>query len=231
MLRRLVARGFDGLLIDGRGTIRGPVGAAQLINGLNIAYAAETGNGGLRLPQITHEDGKQFFLDLRPYRDVWRAHEPGKLNDQDKYSYWERKEREWIAVLWLDGFYTADPSPDDLDRDRIYWGPFDANVVFVNPSDRTRTVDLEFTIGVEVTGPFEFTLSGLVSDRFALDRITDPSDPDELGRHGRYRNYERLELPPGRTRLHIRCRPPAYFLPFDRRNLCYFISNFKLTER
>jgi hypothetical protein len=131
--------------------------------------------------------------------------------------------------LWLDGFCVSDPL--EPGGERLFWGPFDATLVFVNPTDRTRTVDISFTIGVDVVGPFDLSLSGLVTDSFTLDKITEKDDPQDLKRHGRGKEYLGLELPPGRSAIHFRCRPPSYFLPFDRRNLCYFIRNFKLEER
>jgi hypothetical protein len=225
MLERIVARGFDGLLIDGRGfpAARDADRAAALINRFNGAFQALVGNGRARLPEIVHEDGKQFFLDLRPFRDAWRERKPGEFARREQY------EREWIPPLWLGGFYVSEPPPDG--GERVYWGPFDATLVLVNPTDRTRTVDLSFSIGVEVAGPFDLTFSGLVNDEFTLDKIHDKDDPQDLRHHGVPKKYEGLKLEPGRSQIHIRCRPPSYFLPFDRRNLCYFITNFRLTER
>jgi hypothetical protein len=182
------------------------------------------GNGRSRLPEIVHEDGKQFFLDLRPFRDAWREKKPGEFARREQF------EREWIAALWLDGFTVYDPPADG--GERYFWGPFDATIVLVNPADRCRKIDLSFNIGVEVAGPFDVTLSGLVNDSFVLDKPHDRDDPQDLRTHGQLKKYEGLELPPNsRKELHIRARPPSYFLPFDRRNLCYFITNFKLTER
>jgi hypothetical protein len=223
MLKRIVARGFDGLLIDARGfpVLGGVKQATKLVQTIHDLYATVVGRRGARLPEIVHEDGQQFFLYLRPFRDVWREKDPHEFADRERY------EREWIAPLWLDGFHVHDPTGEG---ERLFWGPFDATLVLVNPTDRPRTVDLSFTIGVEVAGPFDIAFSGLVSDNFTLDRdLNSPQKPTPAALDKR---YERLELPPeSRSTLHIRCRPPSYFLPFDRRNLCYYIANFKLVER
>jgi hypothetical protein len=220
-LKRIVARGFDGILIDGRGfpVIRGVNQATELINHLNNTYAAELGRGGVRLPEIVHEDRRQFFLDLRPYRDVWREKKP------DQYAQMEAQERDWVAPIFLGGWQLYDPEGGE----RVAWGPPKAQLVFINPSDRTRRFDLSFTIGVDTVGPFEVSFGAPLNDSFTLDKIADPADPFDLKRYGIPKKYE-LELPPGRTVIEIRCRPPGYFLAVDSRNLCFFIKDFKLAE-
>lgn len=215
MLRRIVARGFDGVLIDGRGfpPAREVDRAAALIERFNNAYRALAWPRQDNLPKVTHEDGRQFFLDLQPFRDAWREKEPAKFAEA------ARHEREWVAALWLAGFFVTDPADDG---EWYVWGTPDAAAWLVNPADRARHFDLSFTIGVEADGPFEFTLSGLVCDSFALER---PGS----ARFGEQKHYA-IELPPGRSSVRIRCRPPDYFST-DSRNLCYFIKDFKLTEK
>jgi hypothetical protein len=227
MMERLVARGFDGLLIDGRGfpPARGADRAATLITRLNQRFQAQVGNAQVFLPKITHEDGKQFFLDLRPFRDAWRERDPVGFARQEK------EEHEWIATLWLGGYIVYNPPPDGTGRERVFRGPFDATVVFINPTDRTRVVDLSFVIGVDTVGPFDITFSGLVKDHFTLDKVFEGDDPQNQKHQTEAKRYEKLELPPGRSMIHIRCRPPEYFLPFDRHNLCYYITDFQLVER
>ena len=136
-------------------------------------------------------------------------------------------EREWVAPLWLGGYFLPDPEEDG---ERLQWGPYDAQLVLVNPADRTRTFDLSFTIGTEVAGPFEVTLGAPLNDAFELNKVWDKDDPLDLKRHGTKRAYQ-IAVPPGRTSIRIRCIPPDYFLPFDKRNLCYFIKDFTLRER
>jgi hypothetical protein len=226
MMERIVARGFDGMFIDGRGFPGGGTAdrAAALIKRLNDRYQAYVGNGQAYLPKITHDDGRQFFLDLRPFREAWREKKPAE------YAQCENEEREWIATLWLDGFSVANPPQDGSSRDRIFFGPFDATIVFDNPTDRARVVDVSFVIAVDLAGPFDITFSGLVEDRFSLEKI-EKEEPQAPKRHTATKKFEKLELPPGRSTIHIRCRPPSYFLPLDKHNLCYYITDFALVER
>jgi hypothetical protein len=219
MLRRIVARGFDGLLIDGRGfpPARNVDHAAALIKRLNDAYRAMAWPANCDLPQVAHEDGKQFFLDLQPFRDAWRA------KDAPGFAAAAARERDWVAALWLAGFLVTDPVEDG---EWYVWGTRDAALWLVNPADRTRHFTLSFTIGVDADGPFDFDLSGLVSDSFTLDR---PPGMAAGQRHGQEQRYA-FELPPGRSSVRIRCTPPAHFAT-DGRELCYFIKDFKLAEK
>jgi hypothetical protein len=221
-LRRIVARGFDGLLIDGRGfpIIRGVNQVTELIRVVNNTYEEDLGRRGVRLPEIVHEDKVQFFLDLRPFRDAWRQKKP------DDYAQQVARETEWVAPIFLGGWLLVELEGGE----RVAWGPPKAQLVFVNPTERTRKFDLSFTIGVDTIGPFDMTLGAPLNDSFPLSKVSDPSDPQDLKRHGQFKKYE-LELPPGRTTVQIRCRPPDYFLPFDSRTLCYFIKDFSLRER
>jgi len=220
MLERIVARGFDGLLIDGRGfpAARDADRAAVLIKRINGAFQAVVGQPGVLLPQIVHEDGKQFFLDLRPFRDAWRTMKPADYARQEAY------ERDWVAPLWL-GFFVTEPSDDG---ERLIWGTPDKTLYLVNPADRTRRFEIAFTIGVDTTGPFDFTFSGLVTDSFTLEKPPGKDDHDTK-RYGIPHSYI-VDLPPGRSMIRIRCRPPEYFAS-DSRNLCYFIKDFRLLER
>src|SRR5205814_1877567 len=105
LVEHVVYRGFDGLLVDTRGfpsTKEGNKGDA-IIKKIKDKYAAlvqaRTGQRNAKLPLIPHDaDGRQVFLDLRPYRDELRALDP---------AYFEakvREECEWVAVIWLNGF-------------------------------------------------------------------------------------------------------------------------------
>jgi hypothetical protein len=221
-LRRIIARGFDGLLIDGRGfsMSRDVDHAAAFVNRLNELYRAVAGSQAGRLPEIVHEDGKQFFLDIRPYRTAYQRIDPVG------YARSVTEEAEWVAPIWLGGCLLAEPEGGE----RVVWGPFDAQLVLINPAERTRKFDLWFTIGVDTVGPFDISFGPPLNEAFPLDKMTDQADPHDLKYHGTPKHYE-LELPPGRTTIHIRCRPPEYFLPFDKRNLCYFIKDFSLRER
>jgi hypothetical protein len=224
LLLRLIGRGFDGLLLDGRGFPPTKDGdrATTLLNRANELYRQLAGvPHTARLPEVVHEDRKQFFIDLRPYRDAYRRTDPRG------YERRVREEAEWIAPLWLGGFFT--PLPLDESGDPLRLGRFDSDLVLVNPADRVRTVEISFIIGVDVPGPFDFVVG--VPGRpplgeFTLDKI--PGDDSE--RKGERKTFQ-VRLEPGRNVVHFRCRPPSYFLPFDRKNLSYFIEDFRLREK
>jgi hypothetical protein len=230
LLQRVVYRGFDGLLVDKRGyptTISGNR-ATLLIEEIQRKYTAlvkdRTGQRNARLPEIVHtEDGQQIFLDLRPYRDELR-----NLLGPDHYEAEVTREREWVAVIWLNGFCGPE---DPAEYNRLRHGPPDGKAVIINPSDRTRTFRLRMTFGVNTPGPFHLRLSGLAADEFDLDKR--PADWPAGGppaRFGVEREYV-VEVPPGRHAIRFRCTPPAHFIPDDHRKLCYFIKDFRMEER
>lgn len=83
-LRRIAARGFDAVFIDTRGypprrqssTKSEPTSAVNPIDRFHAEYAKLVNDKEKKLPEVIHEDGKQFFLNLRPYRDALRNLDP-----------------------------------------------------------------------------------------------------------------------------------------------------------
>ncbi len=231
-LSRIVARGFDGLFIDARGFPPRkpepgkdePVVAVNPRDRVHALYASHIKHSAARLPEVVHEDGKQFFIDLRPYREALRRIDPVKL-ERDAI-----RESEWIAPLWLKGFTVFD---NIHDGDVTHWGTYEATLGFVNPSDRYRTIDVSFTVGIEVAGEFHFSCSGLAGlhewEREFV-RVKNPSEEDR-GRKAEGHALHGIELPPGRSTLRIRCTPPPSFVPHDHRKLCYFVKDFRLVEK
>jgi hypothetical protein len=224
MLLRVVARGFDGLFIDGRGfpPIRDPkqrLGAAEIITEINQAYADALGRKVAQLPEIRHLDHQQFFLDLRPFRDAYRER-PDLVAALESL---ERQEREWVAILWLDGFVSPEP-PGFADEYRE--GPGDATAVFVNPADRPRRLRVTMHFGVMQPGVYDMQLSGLVEDQFPIEKPRADRDPRN---GGPIRTYT-FTLPPGRHAIRFRCTPPPDFMPSDHRKMCYFIKDFEKAE-
>ncbi len=220
LLRRIVFRGFDGLFVDSRGfsTTKDGNLASILIRDLNATYAQLANHRNARLPQIVHEDGLQFFLDLRPYRELLKK-------DPAYYEAGVKREHEWVAVIWLDGFMSPEP-PGYYDL--LRYGPPKAHAVVINPSDRTRKFKMQFRFGVDSPGPFQLQLSGLVNDDFPLDK-----KPTEFGtpviRHIVPKDYI-VEVPPGRHKIDFRCTPPPHYIPTDHRNLCFYILQFEMKE-
>jgi len=217
-LKRIVAAGFDGVFIDGRGfPIEGPLTAPMLINEIQKAYQAEPRRSSLRLPEIIHSDGVQVFLDLRPYRDAWRA------NPDNDYEGYARHERDWVAVIWLEGFFSPEPTGSGHE---FRFGPRDATAWFINPTDRDRRFRIRMTFGGTTQGIRHFKLTGLVNEEFDVE--TRPGDLDAK-RYGREMTWE-ITVPPGRHFLRIRCTPPPDFMPNEVRKLCYYIMDFHKHE-
>jgi hypothetical protein len=226
MLQRVVARGFDGLFIDGRGfppisEENRRIGPGQIIAAINDEYAVELkqlGRPVVPLPQEDQGDQQQFFLDLRPYRDAYKQNHPAVYDDL------ERKEREWVAVLWLEGF--ASPELPGF-ADEYREGPRDATAWFVNPSDRTQTFLISMKFGCLQPGTYQMNVAGLgVNEDFVIER---PFGETDTRQHLTHKPY-RVEVPPGRHALRFRCTPPPDFIPSDHRRLCYFIKDFRKTE-
>jgi len=223
LLRRVVLMGFDGLLVDQRGYAITKEGnrAAVIVSTLHHLYANLAGQPGARLPEITHSDQDQFFLDLRPYRDLLRQKLSTPPYDYESYA---KKERELPSLLWLAGFYRM--VNEHGEQEAIRRGTYKATAWFVNPTDRTRKFTVSLVLGTENPGTFHMKLTGLINDEFEMDRRSDDWDAKQFGMP---RKYE-LEVPPGRHRIDIRCTPPPDFVPGDIRKLCYYVLNVHIEE-
>jgi hypothetical protein len=229
MLQRVVYRGFDGLVIDLRGYAAGRERNDGLVRMHKVKEAAR--QVGAAVPQIAHEDGKQFFLDLRPYRERLRAIHGQKWFDEEV-----RREKERVVVLWLEGFHGKEPY-EVVQGTR--WATGTATAVFVNPSAKDKEVVLHMAFGVDAKGTFEVTIDGGglpqhdrdpgtfvpggFADGFTLEKTADP--PRDLLR----RSYQ-LRVPPGRHAVVFRCRPPPTFLPVDHWPLYYYIHGFVMKQ-
>ena len=231
-LRRVVVRGFDGVFIDGRGYLprrvepgkSEPVSVVNPRERIHAIYGDLVKQSTARLPEVVHKDGKQFFLDLRPYRDAYQ-----RVVGAEEFDRQARTERELVVPLWLKGFTVDEPV---YDGECLLWGSYNSTLVLVNPTDRTRNVDLTFVIGVDVAGEYGFAFSGLpglMNGEFSVEK---PFEEDSQNRT-RHMTIKTLhaELPPGRTAVRIRCTPPPWFFPGDHRKMCYFIKNFRVVEK
>ena len=228
LLRRAAVRGFDGLAVDKRGFFsdkkRNSTNGNQKVN--DLLQAASEIKPGLRLPVINHEDGWQTFIDIRPYRDALIA------QSREQFEAWEREERELLYVLWLRGFVSHEPPGYE---DGLRFASPKGTMILVNPSDRTRTVKLEMTFGVDSQGEFDLRFDSKLSQSdgqpFA-DHLPDLQKPDgawkpETRNFGERRSYT-VVLPPGRHVVSFRCRPPSSFMPPDW--MCYFVLDFRMKE-
>lgn len=212
-VRRWVASGFDGVLVDGRGFLTAEDGN-RVVNEIREAIPDR-----VPLPKVIHEDGKQVFLDLRPYRD-WE-----KTNHPAAFERYVQHERERVALCWIRGF----PSPEGYGREHFHrLGYRSAAFQFVNPSNRDRTFEFAATFDTEYDGVFRVRLScpGLVEDEFEIGG----SIEDDPRRPGGRRWVHRFVIPPGRHTVRVTCTPPPKFILGDTRPICYYLQDIEFKE-
>ncbi|OWK47016.1 hypothetical protein [Fimbriiglobus ruber] len=139
MLRRLVARGFDGLFIDnsGRATVR-------LVEITDVL--------GTHTPRVDHLDGEKVFFDLRPFRDRLRQ-ELGT----ERFADLCRTEAETVRILWLQGFSESEPHSTE---EYCHWGGPAGEVVVVNPTARERKLRLEAVLNTNWEKPADLRILG-----------------------------------------------------------------------
>ena len=228
LLRRLVARGFDGVVVDKRGFAVTDQNQGDLL--VNALLVTAEGATKTRLPVVIHEDRDQVFIDLRPYREWKLKQDPAGFEAE------ARREREWVAITWIRGFHTTDLHGVN---DKFRWVEPAATAVIVNPADRTRRFRFSAEIGTDRTGVFHVAIDGggLVwadrpggpgpwADEVALDK--GPHDWSDL-KYGEKRSYV-IEVPPGRHTVRFRCQLPAGYMPGEARDTCYYLRDIKFTE-
>ena len=227
IVRRLAARGFDGIFIDKRGFMRDDRdhGEALLID---LKAGAES-NGRVKLPLIPHPDGHQAFLDIRPYRDWLRAQDPVQ------FAEWEAEERDWVALTWIQGTLSTETyGLEDLHR----WMFRKSMAMIVNPSDRTRTFRFAASVGSDADGQFEIHIRGATItwlspdgptpwiEDFSIEKKEGDWDKRKVGTPKDYL----LQIPPGRHYVKLWCTVPESFMPGDARPICYFLREIKFHE-
>ncbi|WP_088252570.1 hypothetical protein [Fimbriiglobus ruber] len=204
MLRRVTLRGFDGLFVDRRGYA--PADADKLLADLRALLGTGT-------PPLIHPAGNQLFFDLRPYREKLRS-ELGA----DAFAAAAKVESEQVRVLWLNGFHSTEGLGYEW---RSRWCSATGQAVFVNPTDRPRTIHLYMAFRTNSPDPSDVQITGgeLWTDRFPVNNITPPIE-------------RTIVVPPGRHTVRFRCRPPKSWIPFDARRLMFCIIHIRpnLTE-
>jgi hypothetical protein len=154
---------------------------------------------------------------LRPYREELRATNPSLFDAKVK------EEQVWVAVIWLNGFWSADPPGQ---KNPLRWGPADGDVWVINPSERLRKFQVSMKFQPTASGNFHMRLSGLVDDEFHVESKSQDKEITKVEK-----NYL-IEARPGRDVIHIHCTPPPnYYFPEDNRSLCYQVTDFKIEER
>jgi hypothetical protein len=213
-LRRIVFRGFDGLFIDKHGYATTKEGnrAVTLLANIQHLYASLAGQPTARLPEITHEDREQFFVDLRPYRELLKQ----KLRPPFDYEAYAKAEQELPTIIWLSGFYTTTNEFGEFLSTR--YGTPKGIAWFINPSDRTRTFTVSMRFSTDIPGTFQLKMTGLLADEFEL-----------VKKSPLVREFH-VEVPPGRHRIQFRCTPPPSYIPTDIRRLCYEVSDIRIRE-
>lgn len=201
MLKRLVLRGFDGLFVD-RGGYE-PAAADKLFADVRRVLGPDA-------LHFDHPDGQQLVFDLRPYRDRLRQ----ELGDQ--FDALAKQEAEAVRVLWLDGFVSFEKPGEEW---RHRWCGPTGEAVFVNPTDRPRTVKLEMMFHTFTDDPADVRIDGgeLWAERFPVNRHTAPIE-------------RTLVVPPGRHTVRFRAKMPPGELPRDSRRLTFFIAGFRMTQ-
>ncbi|HEX4609145.1 MAG TPA: hypothetical protein VH092_13145, partial [Urbifossiella sp.] len=219
---RMVARGFEGVLVDGRGFLT-PADGNRVVREIRDAA------GGKLPPEIIHEDGRQVFLDLRPYRDWLKGQNPALFERE------ETRELERVALCWLRGFPSTEPYGMEF---RHRWAYRSAAFQLVNPTDRSRYFDFAATFDTDQEGEFQVTLSGR-----GITWVNRPDGPapwedtitfgtprgEEPRRQGPRKTY-RIEVPPGRHDVRFTCTPPPKFISGNTRPIYYYLENIGFTE-
>jgi hypothetical protein len=218
-VRRIVARGFDGLFIDTRGypVVKGENLGHILVQ--NVEYVCTEIPGGQKPREIVRVEGRdhdQVFVDLRRFRDTWRA------IGEAEYERYVREEREYMAVTWLKGIHPHGTPGDD---NRVRWCTRSGLAVVNNPTDRTRTVRIAMRFGTDFKGVYHITVSGLIQDELDVEKGLSSVVKDS----GVPRAYT-VEVPPGRHEIRFKCVPPPDFMPVDSQYDLFFIQNFLLRE-
>lgn len=203
-LRRLVAVGFDGLLIDTRGL--NPIRYGELLKGLDGAL----GHGSAR---INHPDGSLIYFTLSPYRDfLVRNSGAAELDRQS------RKEREEPMALWMTGFRSYEPSGFEW---RSHFCQPDGQIVLVNRTDHPITVQVRMKFRTVFKGAAGLAIDAGPQWRDEFE-ITSEQKPPEYVRT--------LVLEPGKHKIHLKCSPRINVLPTDSRREVFTVLDFRMAE-
>jgi hypothetical protein len=230
ILRRLAARGFDGIFLDKRGYMFDREHGGD--QGDKMIADLKASAGRVKLPVIEHSDHRQAFVDIRPYRDWLQAEVPLL------FEKWAREEREFVAITWINGFLSTESYGL---RDNHRWGYTKGTAVIVNPSDRVRKFRLAATFGVDTGGDFTIRIDGSSitqvnrpggagpwTDQFLIETELFPGPPP-YRRLLTAKEYI-LEIPPGRHTVKFRCATPYHYMPADPRPLSYYLTEIQFSE-
>lgn len=201
-LQRLVAVGFDGLLVDTRG-LNPRWYAEYFVPGLEQSL----GRGVVR---IADPDRGLVFFSLKEYRQTLEQNSPAHLEAIAK------AEREKPVALWLSGFESYEPVGYEW---RTRWCGPRGTLVLVNPTDRPITLDIRMKFRTTYNDRATLAITGGVwADEVEIGADATPYQVC-------------VTLPPGRHRVGFKCKPHVGVLPGDSRNQLFVVLDFKWTEK
>ena len=219
LLRRLLVRGFDGIVVDRRGFLE-LSHANGFIN--NLLVFSQVG-GRIRVPHFESEDHTLVFIDLRAYRDWYRDQDPIRFDQEVK------AEREFVALCWINGFDSTNAYGT---RNQLRWGYKKNLISIVNPSDRPRRFRLVGSFNTDHDGDFRIRIDGGAIQQLNRDDGPGVWTDDFIlasSRTGQKKEYV-LEIPPGRHLVKVTCKPPFLFTPGDSQSRCFFLQNVTFAE-
>ena len=203
-LQRLVAAGFDGLLIDQRGL--NPVLYGELTKGLDAAL----GHGSAR---VRHPDNSLIFFTLRPYRDYLL-----RTFGQSQFDAMTRAEREAPMALWLKGFRSYEPTGYEW---RSHHCQPEGQIVLVNRTDHPITVQVRMRFRTVFKGP----------GQLRIDAGEQWREEYEIGHEQKPPEHVRtLVLQPGKHKVRLYCTPKVNVLPTDSRREIFAVLDFRMAE-
>lgn len=191
MIENIALSGFQGLYINR--------------NGYNDAKVEGEIEALLGKPQLTSEDGKLIFFDLRSFESQLR----GKYAEQ-----FEAKREEALhplLLVWAEGCSELEGPPDNTFR----WCSSIGELEVTNSSTRPKQVKLETS----------FTTENDATLRISGDLLT-----EEFKTGQKPLPYSKtITVPPGKHAIHFRSDARRVLAPGDFRYLVFKMSNFKMT--
>lgn len=203
-LQRLIAAGFDGLLIDTRGL--NPALFAEFQNRLD----ATLGHGS---PRIHHPDAGLIFFSLRPHRDYLL-----RTYGQTQFDAMTRAERESPMALWLKGFRSYEQTGYEW---RSHHCQPVGQLVLLNRTNRPITLQLQMRFRTTFKGAAELRIDAGDQWRDVFE-ITNETKPPLYACL--------LTVAPGRHKVHFRCTPKINVLPTDSRREIFTVLDFRMAE-
>jgi hypothetical protein len=154
-----------------------------------------------------------IFFTLRPYRDyLLRTYGP------TQFDIMTRVEHDVPMALWLKGFRSYEPIGYEW---RSHHCQPEGQIVLVNRTDRTITVQLQMRFRTVFKGAADLRIDAGPQWRDAFEITNDPKPPLYT---------QTLTLGPGKHMVHLRCTPKINVLPTDSRREIFTVLDFRMAE-